>query len=83
MYASQSNLDSSLMRHLWSIIETNQSDRLLQLNDKDLVRQLLKQLCDEIYLAPEQIHPLKAYILARTTLIRDLARSRQSSYIFA
>ena len=64
------------MRHVWSVIEETETKTILNLNDTDLLRQLLKQLENKNLLSSEQINEMSTYISSRVPLIRDLAQSR-------
>lgn len=64
------------MRHVWSVIEETETKTILNLNDTDLLRQLLKQLENKKLLSSEQINEMSTYISLRVPLIRDLAQSR-------
>ncbi|BAY85223.1 hypothetical protein NIES267_47220 [Calothrix parasitica NIES-267] len=64
------------MRHVWSVIEETETKTILNLNDTDLLRQLLKQLENKKLLSSEQINEMSTYIGSRVPLIRDLAQSR-------
>ncbi len=66
----------STVRQLWSLVERTQSITLLQLNDKDLVEQLVRQLSTSEQLTNEENNCLITYIYSRLTLIRDLAEAR-------
>lgn len=64
------------MRHVWSVIEETETKTLLNLDDADLLKQLLKQLEHKNLLSGEQISAMSTYISSRVPLIRDLAQSR-------
>ena len=66
----------STVRQLWALVERTQSITLLQLNDKDLVEQLFRQLSTSEQLTNEENNCLITYIYSRLTLIRDLAEAR-------
>lgn len=70
----------TILRQLWSIVETTQSNTLLLLDDASLVQWLLKQTKTKAALDHNEIHILSDYIHSRLTLIRDLAQERQSSW---
>ncbi|MEM7063966.1 MAG: hypothetical protein AAF572_12485 [Cyanobacteria bacterium P01_B01_bin.77] len=69
------SFDSEHLRLLWSMIETH--SRMLEgLNDEAICFWLLKKIKDTIYLSPDEMDELKAYILSRGHLIRDIANSQ-------
>ncbi|QZZ20286.1 hypothetical protein J5X98_23990 [Leptothermofonsia sichuanensis E412] len=65
-----------MLRQLWSLVETTQSNVLLNLDDTSLVQWLLKQLINQRSLNHEETVIFSTYIRSRLPLIRDLARSR-------
>ncbi len=69
-------MNSSVLRHLWSIVEETQTTTLLKFSDADLIQQLLAQLKRKTLLTNEEINTVDAYISARVPLIRDLALAR-------
>lgn len=66
----------TIMRQLWSVVETTQAHILLKLDDASLVQWLLKQTKTQALLDHNQSHILSDYIQSRLTLIRDLAQER-------
>ncbi|MBE9129312.1 MULTISPECIES: hypothetical protein [unclassified Coleofasciculus] len=66
----------TMLRQLWSLIETTQTNLLLRLDDASLVQWILKQLNQERSLNPEEVHILNDYLTNRLSLIRDLAEQR-------
>ena len=66
----------AILRQLWSIVETTQSNILLKLDDASLVQWLLKQTKTQASLDCNEISILSDYIHSRLTLIRDLAEER-------
>ncbi len=69
-------MNSSLLRHLWSVVDETQTSTLLKFNDADLIQQLLTQMKNKILLSSEEISIINAYISSRVPLIRDLALAR-------
>lgn len=67
-----------MLRQLWSLIETTQSNILLNLDDASLVQWLLRQITAQRSLDHQETNLLSAYIQSRLVLIRDLAQERQS-----
>lgn len=70
----------TILRQLWSVVETTQTNTLLRLDDASLVQWLLKQTKTQAPLNHNEAHILSDYIQSRLTLIRDLAQERQSSW---
>jgi succinate dehydrogenase flavin-adding protein (antitoxin of CptAB toxin-antitoxin module) len=66
----------TILRQLWSVVETTQSNTLLKLDDASLVQWLLKQTKNKASLDQNEIHTLSDYIYSRLNLIRDLAQER-------
>lgn len=66
----------TILRQMWSVVETTQSNTLLKLDDATLVQWLLKQTKDKASLDQNEIHILSDYIYSRLNLIRDLAQER-------
>ncbi|MEQ9551580.1 MAG: hypothetical protein RIM23_18485 [Coleofasciculus sp. G3-WIS-01] len=69
-------MNPTMMRQLWSLIETTQTNLLLKLDDASLVQWILKQLKQERGLNSEEMHILNEYLYNRLSLIRDLAEQR-------
>ncbi|MDZ8107956.1 MAG: hypothetical protein RM338_20365 [Nostoc sp. DedQUE12a] len=67
----------TIMRQLWSVVETAQAKILLQLDDASLVQWLVKQTATQILLNSNETDFLSHYIQSRLALIRDLAHERQ------
>ena len=66
----------TILRQLWSVVETTQSNTLLKLDDASLVQWLLKQTKTKALLDQDETHVLSNYIHSRLTLIRELAQER-------
>ncbi|MBD0303390.1 MAG: hypothetical protein ICV85_14855 [Tolypothrix sp. T3-bin4] len=66
----------TMLRQLWSLIETTQANLLLKLDDASLVQWLLKQFKQQQSLNHEEIHILNDYLNNRLSLIRELAQQR-------
>jgi uncharacterized membrane protein len=69
----------TIMRQLWSVVETAQAVILLQLDDASLVQWLVKQTTTLALLDSQETDFLSDYIRGRLNLIRDLAHERQHS----
>lgn len=66
----------TILRQLWSVVETTQAHTLLKLDDASLVQWLLKQTKNQASLNGDETNILTNYIESRLTLIRDLAQER-------
>ncbi|HEY9729607.1 MAG TPA: hypothetical protein V6D50_24425 [Chroococcales cyanobacterium] len=66
----------TMLRQLWSLIETTQANLLLQLDDASLVQWLIKQFKQERSLDGEQLDIVSNYLNHRISLIRELAQQR-------
>lgn len=65
-----------MLRQLWSLVETSQTNVLLNLDDSSLVQWLLKQLRNQRALDRDEADMFSSYIESRLPLIRDLAQNR-------
>ncbi len=65
-------VNSSILRHFWSLIEEIQPTTLLEISDAELIQQLLKRLECKKILSEEEMFNVSAYISSRLPLIRDL-----------
>ncbi|MBD2305110.1 hypothetical protein H6G17_06245 [Chroococcidiopsis sp. FACHB-1243] len=77
MYATETrNMNSTILRQLWSAVEHTQSSILLRLSDSELVSHLIAELGNQQPLDREAIANVSTYLRGKTSLIRDLAQSR-------
>jgi hypothetical protein len=65
-----------LLRQLWSLVDTTQSNILLNLDDHSLVQWLTRQVGTECALNHCEVDTLSHYIYSRLALIRDIADAR-------
>ena len=72
------NSPPSILRQLWSAIESTQANQILEFSDKELVEQLITQLQEKKNLTKEDSTTMKSYIRSRIPLIRDLALARHT-----
>jgi len=68
-------MDPTLLRQLWSVVETSHSSVLLGLDDSHLVEWLIGQIAEQRGVEPTDTGFLSDYIRSRLSLIRDLAQS--------
>ncbi len=66
-----------LLRKVWTVIENTQASVLLELSDRDLIKQLLSQLSIQQSLSKEESYLLNVYLHRKMPLIRDLADANQ------
>jgi hypothetical protein len=66
----------TMLRQLWSLVETTQPSQLVSLDDDSLVQCLLKRLKTESSINGQEVDLLNDYISSRLSLIRDLAEAR-------
>ena len=69
------SFDSTHLRLIWSMVETY-SHVLQDLSDDAICLWLSKKIKDSIYLNHDEMIEIKAYILSRSHLIRDVANSQ-------
>lgn len=67
----------TMLRQVWSVVETTQANILLKLDDASLVEWLLKQLKSQRSLDHHETDTLNNYLYSKLSLIRDLAQERQ------
>ncbi len=65
-----------MLRQIWSVVETTQSNVLLNLDDNSLVQWLLRQLTTERPIDRNEADVMSSYIHSKLPLIRDLASDR-------
>ncbi|NJK40907.1 MAG: hypothetical protein HC934_05270 [Acaryochloridaceae cyanobacterium SU_2_1] len=73
-------MNSNLLRQLWDLIETTQTETLTQLDDRQLIQVLMSDLKAQSFLQEEEEVKVMAYIRSRLLLIRELAQARQDLY---
>ncbi len=66
----------TMLRQLWSLIETTQTNLLLKQDDASLVQWILKQFKQKRSLDTQEADIISDYIYSRISLIRDLAADR-------
>lgn len=69
-------MSPTMLRQLWSLVETTQASLIVSLDDADLVQCLLKRLQAESNINCLDRDVVNDYISSRLSLIRDLAESR-------
>jgi hypothetical protein len=67
-----------LLRQIWGLVETTQSQVLLTLDDESLVEWLLRQFTSQRSLDSHEANLLSDYLQSRLPLIRDVAQSRHA-----
>jgi hypothetical protein len=76
MHGSSTEIKTSVLHHLWSVVEGMHSSTLLQLNDGELVHKLLSQMKDQMSLDSEELMACHSYLCKKIPLIRDMALTR-------
>lgn len=66
----------TMLRQLWSLVETAQAAMLVNLDDATLAQWLLKQFKMSSPLNGNEADILHEYICSRLALIRDIAQER-------
>lgn len=66
----------TMLRQLWSLIETTQANILLKLDDASLIQWLLYQLQNQQLYDRDEANIVSDYIRNKLPLIRDLAQER-------
>lgn len=69
-------MSPTMLRQLWSLVETTQASLIVSLDDADLVQWLLKRLQTESTINCSDRDVVNDYLNSRLALIRDLAESR-------
>ncbi|WP_040484395.1 hypothetical protein [Lyngbya aestuarii] len=69
-------MSPTMLRQLWSLVETTQASLIVSLDDADLVQWLLKRLQTESTINCSDQDVVNDYLNSRLALIRDLAESR-------
>ena len=69
------NLEIKIIRMIWAMVEKSNPYSLIQLSDRELSQQLIKEIERAFSLSPEDSQNVSKYIGSRTVLIRDLAYS--------
>ncbi len=67
-------MDPTLLRQLWSVVETSHRSILLSLDDSHLVEWLMSQIAEQNGVDPSDAGSLSDYIRSKLSLIRDLAQ---------
>jgi hypothetical protein len=66
-------IDTSVLRLTWSVVEEIPNTQLLILSDIELVVLLLQRITDRMTLSADAVGALFDYLAPRTALIRDMA----------
>lgn len=71
------SFDREHLRLIWSMVETH-CYVLKDLSDDAICLWLLKKIKDNVYLSHDEMNEIKAYILSRSHLIREVANTQGS-----
>jgi hypothetical protein len=74
-----SPINPKLLRQFWTVVETTQTNLLLNLDDPELVQQLALDLATQQHLGLDEAQVVNHYIQSKLPLIRDIAQSRIQS----
>jgi hypothetical protein len=66
-------LKPTTLRIMWMFVEASNPNSILQLSDKEIIKQILQQVERVLPLSADDSRILSKYIGSRTPLIRDLA----------
>jgi hypothetical protein len=69
-------ISPGLLRQFWTVVETTQTNLLLNLDDPTLVQRLTNDLRSSQSLDQEETTAVNTYIRSKLPLIRDMAQSR-------
>lgn len=67
-------MDTSLLRQLWSVVESFEKNRLSKLDDNSLLRSLIDSLQSDPAFDPGNLPLVRDYISNRIPLIRELSQ---------
>ena len=65
-----------MLRQLWAVVESAQTQMLLNSDDSSLIQWLLRQLKAQRSLDSDETNMLNVYLRNKLPLIRDLAEER-------
>lgn len=67
------NIESKIVRAVWSSVANINKQMLLRLSDTDLVHQIIKQIERATTLSSEDRQSLMDYVSSKVRLIKDIA----------
>ena len=70
---TNANLESSIVRAVWSAVEMINKQALLHLNDADIVQQIIEQVEPVLNLNIQQRQSLVNYVSSKVLLMKDIA----------
>lgn len=70
------NLETKIIRLIWTLVETSNPYNLIKLSDRELSQQLIQEIERIFSLSSEESQNLSKYICSRALLIRDLAYAK-------
>ena len=68
-------MQPSLIRRIWSTIDTVAPTQLVSLTDTDLAERVSEELEYRLVLNPQDLEQVKRYVAQKAGLIRDMIRS--------
>ncbi|MCC0177165.1 hypothetical protein I4641_09265 [Waterburya agarophytonicola K14] len=69
-------MNITLLRQIWSLIETTNASELLEIGEQELVQRLLNRLDAQKPLADKERVSLNDYLHSKIGLIKDTAEAR-------
>lgn len=69
------SIESKIVHAVWSSVSAINQQMLLQLDDRDLIQQIMRQIDKSSSLSSEDRQNLIGYISSKVMLIRDIAGS--------
>ena len=70
---SNINIETAIIRAVWSSVETINKQALLHLSDTDIVQQIIDRVECIFSLDPEERQSLSHYVNSKVRLIKDIA----------
>ena len=70
------DIESKIIRAVWSSVEGIDKNTLLQLNDTDLTYKIMRQVDNSSILTLEDRQSLSDYVKSKVLLIREIADSQ-------
>jgi len=71
-------INPSVLRIVWSVVESVPSNNLLSSSDTALVSTVVDHTSNQTPLSEEDVYSLSQYIRSKISLIRDVADARRS-----
>ncbi|MEL6580173.1 MAG: hypothetical protein AAFQ14_10490 [Cyanobacteria bacterium J06621_12] len=69
------NMESRIIHAVWSSVSAINKQMLMQLDDRDLIQQIMREIDKSSTLSSEDRQNLLGYVSSKLLLIRDIAGS--------